>query len=74
MNATRYVVVCTEPDGGDVIEGRHAPVVSRHETLEEAIRMKLRWFRQGPNGPVRSADLYIDGVRVGLWDALEMLD
>lgn len=59
-------VRCEHPDGGDAIEGRAAPVASTHATLWLAECAARRWYRTGPNGPVRTADIYddADGQRV----------
>lgn len=53
-----YEVVCENPDGGDVIEGRRRPYVKRHTCRETAFEDAARWYRSGPNGPVRNAQVY----------------
>ena len=66
-----YQVIVRHPDGGDVIEGRHAPIVKEFSSLKDAIEETARWYRRGPNGPVRSAELYRDGIRLDLWEEIE---
>ena len=59
-----YTVTCEWPDGGDVIEGRAERYVAHYDNLVEAIRDACRWYRTGPNGPVRWAKFYRDGEQV----------
>jgi hypothetical protein len=46
-------------------------VVRHHESLPDAIRDKTSWYRLGPNGPVREAQLYRDGELVDPWAEIE---
>lgn len=68
-----YTVVCDHPDGGDVIEGRAKPASTNHEDLNEALQQLARWYRRGPNGPVRTARLLRDGERINPWAEIERL-
>ena len=62
-----YEVICLRPDGGDIVEGRASPVSSSHATLAEAEAAARRWYRAGPNGPVRDAEIFersAEGLRL----------
>lgn len=54
----QWVCRCAHPDGGDVIEGRAAPVETLHEDFWAAHEAARKWYRAGPNGPVRDASVY----------------
>lgn len=70
-----YIVRCGEPDGGDVIEGRRAPVESQHSDLRSAVQRLAVWYRRGANGTVRSAELLDAETRqtLSVWEEMERL-
>lgn len=57
-----YTVRCDCPRGGDAIERRGPRVEKKYESLDDALWALRQWYRSGPNGPVRDADLLRDGV------------
>lgn len=67
----KYEVICQTPDGGNVIEGRSLPVQKKFASLPEAIKEWAKWQLSGPNGPVRSANLIVDGVQVSALQQIE---
>jgi hypothetical protein len=67
----RWVVRCEHPNSSDVIENRARPYIAHHETAESAFADAAQWYRSGPNGPARTAEVYRDGVRV-TWGGLDM--
>lgn len=67
----KYTVVCDTPDGGNVIEGRAPRYVRDHDDLTSAVEDACRWYRGGPNGPIRDAVLMRDGVVLDMHDEIE---
>ena len=68
-----YEVICDEPDGGDVIEGRLPAAKSHHATLGEALWRMYSWYRAGPNGPVRSAVIRKNGKKFDIHEEAKSL-
>jgi len=69
-----YTVVCPNARGGDVIDFPVTPVSKSFDSLPEAIEYLVTWFRHGPNGLLRSAQLYSEeGVKLDHWEEMELL-
>lgn len=66
-----YTVVCHNCRGGDVIEHPAVRSVEAYTDLKEAVEAWARWYRPGPNGPLRDAEFYVDGVLASPWRVIE---